>query len=62
MHGNRDSIMKPDAAVWRYRRLAGGAGLIPDGAKFMVLSQRPSVRASYFLHKTALHAGFISTT
>jgi hypothetical protein len=32
MHGNRDSIMKPDAAVWRYRRLAGGAGLIPDGA------------------------------
>jgi hypothetical protein len=26
MHGNRDSIMKPAATVWRYRRLAGGAG------------------------------------
>jgi hypothetical protein len=26
MHGNRDSIMKPEAAAWRYRRLASGAG------------------------------------
>jgi hypothetical protein len=33
MHGNRDSIMKPEAAAWRYRRLASGAELIPDGAK-----------------------------
>jgi hypothetical protein len=33
MHGNRDSIMKPEAAAWRYRRLADGAGLIPVSAK-----------------------------
>jgi len=33
MHGNRDSIMKPGAAAWHYRRLASGAGLIPEGAK-----------------------------